>query len=115
VVSSNGVRTVLRTVLYGNLRFRTALYGGVRCWVRLSVCVSNGGLYGVGSVLRVRSDPLQTLAAVYLRRVRVAGFVVGAPPLTHVWTVLTPPAPAALALGVGLQRPLPGEVVSRHA
>jgi hypothetical protein len=52
-----------------------------------------------------------TLAAMYLKRVRVVGcgFAVGAPPLTHVLTVLTPPAPATQNLTVGLRRPLRGQ------
>jgi hypothetical protein len=61
--------------------------------------VSNGSnLPAVASpVPPLRTPLVLTLAAVYLRRVRVVGsiFVAGAPPLTHVWAVLTLPAPAA--------------------
>jgi hypothetical protein len=57
-----------------------------------------------------------SLAAIYLRRIFVAcrSYAAGAPPLTHVSTVFTPPsAPAAQNLGVGLQRPCRGQQFSR--
>ena len=50
----------------------------------------------------------------YLQRVRVVGRAIAAA-LAHVSTVVTPPAPAAQNLGVGLKRPLPGAGVWRRA
>jgi hypothetical protein len=49
-----------------------------------------------------------TLAALYLRRVQVVGRTFAAA-LTHVSTVVTPPAPAAQNLGVGFRRPCRGQ------
>jgi|AntAceMinimDraft_5_1070358.scaffolds.fasta_scaffold43273_1 hypothetical protein len=48
-----------------------------------------------------------TLAAMYLRRVRVNGrsLAAGAPPLTNDSPVVTPPVSAAQNFGVGLRRP----------
>jgi hypothetical protein len=47
------------------------------------------------------------LAAMCLRRVRVAGsgIAAGAPPLAHLWTLVRPSVPAAKYLGVGLWWP----------
>jgi hypothetical protein len=52
----------------------------------------------------------KTLAAIYLRRVRVAGrsSACTAASLAHVSTVVTPPATAAQHLGMGLRRPYRG-------
>jgi hypothetical protein len=52
-----------------------------------------------------------TLAAMYLRRVRVAdrSFAAGAPTPAVFYAVLTPPAPAAQHLGVGFRRPCRGK------
>jgi hypothetical protein len=49
-----------------------------------------------------------TLAAMYLRRVRVAGSSFAAA-LAHSSTVATPLAPTAQNLGVGLRRPCRGK------
>jgi hypothetical protein len=49
------------------------------------------------------------LAAMYLRRVEIDGRSYAAAP-TLVSTVVTPPAPAAKSLGVGLQRPCSADV-----
>jgi hypothetical protein len=54
-----------------------------------------------------------TLAAMYLRRVRVAGRTFAAA-LTHVSTIVTPLAPAAQNLGVGLRRPCQGHACGRR-
>jgi len=53
-----------------------------------------------------------TLAAMYLRRVRVAGCSFEAA-LSHLSTVVTPPAPVAQDLGVGLRRPCRRQTISR--
>jgi hypothetical protein len=57
------------------------------------------------------------LAAIYLRRVRVAGriFAADAPPLTLVSTAITPPAPAAQKSRRGPLATLPGEGAWPHA
>jgi hypothetical protein len=54
-----------------------------------------------------------TLAAMYLRRVRVLGRSYAAA-LTHISTVVTSPAPAAQNLGVGLRRPCRRQKFSRR-